>query len=360
LRSTETSPTTASSPTVERRNHKAPLRVAVVGCGAIAQSFHLPALASTLDVADHLIVVDRDLARAEAAKERFRARRAAADHREALSDAGAAIVAVPQEFHAEVVRDCLRAGIPVLCEKPLAATLEDATALVDAADAAGTVLAVNNTRRFYPAVRAARDWIRSGRPGRIKRIEIIEGTCFNWPLASGSTFGRGGTGKGVLQDVGAHALDMVCWWLGERPRVTGYLDDAMGGSEAVARVEFAGNGYTGVVHLSWLSKLSNTFRVEGERETVEGGILAWDAIRIIPAGGLARKQRLRPEVRSFAQVNAHVMANFLEAVRGDGPPAVPAREVLPSIAMIEECYRRRRRFPMPWHDVVREVFDVVA
>jgi len=329
-----------------------PLRIAVVGCGAIARSFHLPALASIRGVADHLTVVDRDPGRVAAAEREFRASRAATDHRDVIHEADGAIVAVPQEFHAEVAMDFLRAGVPVLCEKPLATTLEHASALVAAADAGGTVLAVNNTRRFYPAVRAAREWIQSGRLGPIRRVEIHEGASFNWPLAGGSTFGRGGTGKGVLQDVGAHALDMVCWWLGERPRITRYLDDAMGGSEAVARVEFAGDGYAGVVHLSWLSRLPNAFRLEGQQGTVEGGILAWDAIR------LSRRLRLRPEVRSFPQVKDHVIANFLGAVRGECRPAVPGREVLPSIAMIEECYGRRERFPMPWLDIVRETSDV--
>ncbi len=335
-----------------------PLRIAVVGCGAIARSFHLPALASIRGVADHLTVVDRDPGRVAAAQREFRASRAVTDHREVLHEADGAIVAVPQEFHAEVAMDFLRAGVPVLCEKPLATTLEHASALVAAADAGGTMLAVNNTRRFYPAVRAAREWIQSGRLGPIQRVEIHEGASFNWPLASGSTFGRGGTGKGVLQDVGAHALDMVCWWLGERPRITRYLDDAMGGSEAVARVEFAGDGYAGVVHLSWLSRLPNAFRLEGQQGTVEGGILAWDAIRLTAAGGRSRRLRLRPEVRSFPQVKDHVIANFLGAVRGECRPAVPGREVLPSIAMIEECYGRRERFPMPWLDIVRETSDV--
>ncbi|PYT13284.1 MAG: hypothetical protein DMF51_11250 [Acidobacteria bacterium] len=302
-----------------------PLRIAVVGCGAIARSFHLPALASIRGVADHLTVVDRDPGRVAAAEREFRASRAATDHRDVIHEADGAIVAVPQEFHAEVAMDFLRAGVPVLCEKPLATTLEHASALVAAADAGGTVLAVNNTRRFYPAVRAAREWIQSGRLGPIRRVEIHEGASFNWPLAGGSTFGRGGTGKGVLQDVGAHALDMVCWWLGERPRITRYLDDAMGGSEAVARVEFAGDGYAGVVHLSWLSRLPNAFRVEGQQGTVEGGILAWDAIRLTAAGGRSRRLRLRPEVRSFPQVKDHVIANFLGAVRGEGGSASPCR-----------------------------------
>lgn len=332
-----------------------PLRIAVVGCGAIARSFHLPALASLPGVADRLTVVDREPGRADAVLREFRANRAATDHREVVHEADAAIVAVPQEFHARVTLDFLRAGVPVLCEKPLATSLAEATSLVREAEATGTVLAVNNTRRVYPAARATCEWIRSGRAGRIRRIEAYEGDRFGWPLASGSTFGRGGTGKGVLQDVGAHTLDMICWWLGERPRITRYLDDAMGGSEAVARVEFAGDGYDGVVHLSWLNRLSNTFRVEGEEETLEGRIRAWDAIQLSGPGSRSRKLRLRPEVPSFAEVNSYVIRRFLGAVRGEGMPAVAGKDVLPSIGMIEECYGRRQRFAMPWLDTVAEV-----
>ena len=336
------------------------MRIAVVGCGAIARAFHLPALAASRRVAGELIVVDRDPGRVAAAQREFGAIRAATDHRQVLHDIDAAIVAVPQEFHAAVAMDFLRAGVPVLCEKPLATTLQQATALVAAAEAAGVVLAVNNTRRFSPAVRAAQQWVRSGRLGPIRRVEIYEGIPFNWPLASGSTFGRGGTGKGVLQDVGAHALDMICWWLGERPSITRYLDDARGGCEAVARVEFAGTGYTGVVHLSWLSRLANAFRVVGEGETLEGGIMAWDAIRLTDGGRRSRKVRLRPEIRSFAQVGDHVIADFLRALRGEGRPTVTGREVLSSIDMIEECYGRRQRFSMPWFDVVPEAFHVAV
>lgn len=332
------------------------MRIAVVGCGAIARSFHLPALAASPGIASGLMVVDRDRGRAEAAMREFGASRAATDHRQVLHDADAAIVAVPQEFHAPVAMDFLRAGVPVLCEKPLATTLAEACALVE--QAAGTVLAVNNTHRLYPAVRATWEWIRSGRSGGVRRVEVYEGVRLRWPLVSGSSFGRAGTGKGVLQDFGAHALDMICWWLGERPRITRYLDDAMGGSEAVARIEFAGDGYDGVVHLSWLSRLSNTFRLEGEKETVEGGIWAWDAIQVTGPGGRSRKVRLRPEVPSFSAVNAHVIRRFLAAVRGEGAPAVTAKDVLPSVAMIEECYGRRQRFAMPWHDTAREICDV--
>ena len=338
-----------------------PLRIAVVGCGAIARAFHLPALVSTPGVRDYLIVVDRDLTRAEAVRAQFSTRGAVADHRQVLNDVDGAIVAVPPEFHTDVVRDFLRAGVPVLCEKPLATTLEEASSLVHEAETAGAVLAVNNTHRLYPALRATWERIRSGRLGRVRRIEVYEGDrLVGWPLAGGTAFGRAGTGRGALQDVGAHALDVLCWWLGERPRITRYLDDALGGSEAVARVEFAGAGYDGVVHVTWLSKLSNTFRVAGEEETVEGELRAWDVIQVTGKDGRCKKVGLRPDVRSFSRVGAHVIATFLGAIRGECQPAVLARDVLPSIAMIEECYSRRERFPMPWHHTMDKAFDVVV
>lgn len=336
-------------------------RIVVVGCGAIATAFHLPALKAVPGVMERLTLADRDAGRVESARQAFGAQRAVTDHREVLADVDAAIVAVPQEFHADVAREFLQAGVSVLCEKPLATTLAEAAALVAAAEATGAVLAVNNTRRLYPSARAVREWIRSGRAGEIRKIEVYEGDCFGWPLASGTAFGRAGTRKGVLQDTGAHTLDMICWWLGERPRITCYLDDAMGGSEAEARVEFAGaaGGYVGTVHLSWLNRLSNAFRVEGEQETLEGRILAWDELRLT-AGGRARPMKLRPDVPSFAQLNAHLIASFLGAVRGEGSPAVAGRDVLDSIGMIEECYGRRQRFAMPWHDTAEEVRDVVS
>lgn len=336
------------------------LRIAVVGCGAIARSFHVPALVARREARDHLVLVDLDRSRAEALRDETGVGEVRTSHAEALEGLDGAIVAVPAEFHGEVTAALLRAGVPVLCEKPLAHSFQEASMLVEESHRTDTPLGVNNVRRFFPAIRAVREWIRSGRSGPLRRIEIYDGEPFEWPLASGSAFGRGGTGKGVLLDLGAHVLDMIYWWLGERPRITCYLDDSMGGSEAVARVEFEGSGYSGVVQVSWLSRLSNTFRVEAERETLTGEIRAWDRVTSIRPDGSERKVPLRPEIPSYRELKHHVIGAFLGALCEGKEMAVPGAEVLPSIEMIDECYSRRRRFPMPWHDVVEEVRNVVA
>ncbi len=336
------------------------LRIAVVGCGAIGHAFHVPALAAIPGVGERVVLVDSNLSRANALRQEFGSGAVCSDHREVIDDVDGAIVAVPPEHHASVAGDFLAAGIPVLCEKPLATSIADGAALVEVGRRSGALLGVNQVRRLFPAVRRAAEWIGSGSSGTVRRIEIHEGAPFDWPLTSGGTFGRDGCGRGVLQDLGAHALDMVCWWLGSRPAITRYMDDSMGGSESVARVEFEGEGVEGVVQMSWLSRLSNTFRIEGEDERLEGEIRAWDSLWVTKRGGRARKLGLEPAVSSYPRVKGRMIENFLDAIRGHGTLEVPAEEVLPSLDMIEECYRRRGRFPMPWHEAGKEVCDEVG
>jgi predicted dehydrogenase len=128
------------------------LRVAVVGVGHLGK--HHARILSTLQGVDLVAVVDKNPTRAEEI--------AAASRTAALTDASqldgrvdAVTLAVPTELHHEISLPFLRAGIPVLVEKPMARTLTEADAMIDAAGRAGVALAVGHTERFNPAVDAA-------------------------------------------------------------------------------------------------------------------------------------------------------------------------------------------------------------
>lgn len=326
-------------------------RIALVGCGAIARSFHLPALVRHPAIAEKLVLVDRVADRAAALGSEFGVDEVASDHRQTLDRVDGAIVAVPPEAHARIARDYLEAGVPVLCEKPLATSSEDARLLLELARKADVALAVNHTRRLFPALQKARQLVESGTLGELRRVEIHDGTPLDWPLASGSSFGIGGTGRGVLQDIGSHVLDTVCWWLGSRPSIRRYVDDSRGGSEAVARVEFELDGCAGVAHLSWLSKLSNDFRIRGEKAELHGETYDWTHVTLRnPARGRREKIRLRPDAPNFLAVRYRMVDNFIDVLRGSSTPLVPAADAVSSIEMIEECYRRREPLEMPWLD----------
>jgi len=238
--------------------------LALIGCGAIAERFHAPAFRREPRLLDGLILVDPDPKRAEAVAGAAGGGVIARSHRDVLDRVDGVIITAPHHLHASIARDCIEAGKPILCEKPLAGTFADARALVDLASARGVPLALNNTRRLFPTHREVARLIADGTLGAVRRIEFEDGDKFDWPLASPALFGVRGGGRGILLDIGAHVVDLVCWWLGGLPEVTRYEDDAMGGTEAWVGVHLARGAATADIRLSWLGKLKNGFVVAGE------------------------------------------------------------------------------------------------
>src|SRR6185436_11960506 len=161
-----------------------------------------------------------------------------------------------------------------------------------AADAAGVTISVNNTRRLYPSTQLVREMIERGTFGAVTSIEFEEGAPFEWPAVGDGYFGTKAGGHGVLADVGAHVIDLVCWWLGGRPELVRYEDDSFGGTEAQCEVQLAQGSARAVVRLSWLSKLRNTYRVHlTSGHTIEHGIYDWHHPSVISPRG--RRSTLR-------------------------------------------------------------------
>jgi predicted dehydrogenase len=130
-----------------------PLRIAVIGVGALGK--HHARILSGLPGASLAAVVDIDRGRAEEIANAH-GTRALFDSRQLDGQVDAVTIAVPTEAHAAIALPFLEAGIPVLVEKPIARTIAEADAMVDAAVRRGAALAVGHTERFNPAVAAAR------------------------------------------------------------------------------------------------------------------------------------------------------------------------------------------------------------
>jgi len=204
--------------------------IAVIGCGAIADSFHLPALTRHAGGSLDLVLVDPDPSRREALAERHGVTKQASSHVEVLDRIDAAVVASPHHTHVPIARDLVAAGVAVLSEKPLGTTVEEVEDLRDLAVRSGVTVAVNQTRRFIPACRKIHEIVNSGSLGATLRIDAREGDRFDWPAATASMFGASAGGRGVVLDIGAHVLDLLTWWLGPDLEVIDYRDDSFGGS----------------------------------------------------------------------------------------------------------------------------------
>jgi predicted dehydrogenase len=146
-----------------------------------------------------------------------------ADYRTMLAETqpDVAVIVTPHPFHAPVAIDCFEAGCHVLVEKPMAAQLAEADAMIEAAARAGRRLAVVLQHRYRPEVRAAYDLIKDGRLGQIQHVSM-DVTCprptyyYNAAPWRGTWHGEGG---GVLLNQAPHYLDLLGHLLGRPQRV---------------------------------------------------------------------------------------------------------------------------------------------
>ena len=127
-----------------------PVKVGVIGIGNMG--WHHARVLSLLKDAELVGVADPDGDRGALAVEQFGCRWFA-DYNAMLSEVEAVCIAVPTLLHHPVGLACLRAGVHVLIEKPIAASQDEATALIEAATAAGCLLQVGHIERFNPAFR---------------------------------------------------------------------------------------------------------------------------------------------------------------------------------------------------------------
>ena len=181
----------------------APLRMLVVGAGHMGR-LHAGKIAALRDAEGSVTltgVADLDRARAEAAAREFGGS-ATTDFRTLLGAADAAIVAVPTVAHFEVVDAVLRAGLDVLVEKPIAASLDEAGALLARAREGARVLQVGHLEWFNAPLRALRTSIRRPRFVEVHRM---------------GPFPDRATDVDIVRDLMIHDIDIVQRLLGEEP-----------------------------------------------------------------------------------------------------------------------------------------------
>lgn len=320
------------------------MRLALVGCGAAAEYFHLPAIRSVLGDGD-IWLVDPDRNRARALARRR-------DHVSATHDAlpgevDLAIVAVPNDLHAPVAGDLLRAGVHVLCEKPLGRTATEAREVAAAAADSGAILAVGHFRRFFSSIHHARNALASGELGRPRTFVADEGFVFEWEAHSAYSLDRKRAGGGVLLDVGTHVLDQLRAIFGEL-EVRSYLDDAHGGIEADCVVELTSGETQGRLELSRTRALGSTLVVECEQGKVTAPLATDGPIEIARHDGSSAVLGEEKAGGGYAAAFEAQLRDVVAAIESSGAPAAGAADALAVAAIVDRCYAQRLPLPEPW------------
>ncbi|MCK4478394.1 Gfo/Idh/MocA family oxidoreductase [Candidatus Bathyarchaeota archaeon] len=159
--------------------------VAVIGCGYIATSNHLPILAGMISDARLVAVADVDKRRAEAAAKTYGAETWYTDYKELLENpqVKAVWICTPPFLHAQMVIDAAKAGKHVMCEIPMALTLEEADAMIEAAVSFNVLLMAGYHYNFAPAYVKAKELIEQGKIGKPVMAHSSLSFCFKqWAL----------------------------------------------------------------------------------------------------------------------------------------------------------------------------------
>lgn len=149
------------------------MKVAVIGCGNIANAAHIPAYMKN-EEAEIVYFCDILPDRAKAAVEKYGCGKAITDYHDILKDPEIEAVSVctPNNVHASIAIDCLRAGKHVLCEKPAARTYAEALEMQKVQHETGKILNIGVVNRFNDSVNLIKQYIDSGKLGDVFHVYI--------------------------------------------------------------------------------------------------------------------------------------------------------------------------------------------
>ncbi len=321
------------------------VRVAIIGCGAIAEMGHIPA-ARLVEKVHVAALVDTDRARAEELAGRFGVPKVVDSITKVADEMDAVILATPPHIRPVLAEQAFGAGLHVLCEKPLANSGAECKIILAAAKQAKRVLAVAHNNRFLPNRIQVHSLLQQKFLGTLFTVDVEQGGPWDWPTRTGYSVRRDLVPGGVLLNNGLHSLDTLFWWFGT-PLDFEYEDDALGGLESNVRIkmDFMG-GISCNFRLSRTCTLRNRIAIEGETGNLS--VPLFDQAQIsVTRNGQTATRKVAASNWDFVGVLAEQLQDFVLSIETMGMPRVTGAEGLRVIEFIEKCYAAKHQRPLP-------------
>lgn len=325
-----------------------PLRVAILGCGGIAQAY-LQALGRT-PALRLCAAVDSDPARAKAVADATGA--TAFPDLAGMFAAGVqpdvALVLTPPNTHEALATRLLESGVHVLCEKPLTTSTAAAERMLAAARQAGRLLTMGSKFRYTPDVARARQLLQEGTIGQVLMFENV--FCSRVDMTRRWNAQRSIAGGGVLIDNGSHAVDIARFLLGPIARVQAQFGKRVQPLEVedTARILFeAKNGAMGSIDLSWSlhKELPAYVSLHGSEGSIEVG---WRVSRFKRQGDKEWTVfgNGYDKISSFAAQ----LQDLANALHNGASPVINEIDALASVQVIDAAYHSASEHK--WHEIV--------
>jgi len=342
-------------------------KLLLIGCGAVSEVLYRPAFQHIKRTGNGKLVavMDTNLQRAKEYAAGFGAN--AYDNLDAAltnENLDAAVVATPHTLHAPITIQCLKSGLGVLCEKPLAITSDECQVMIDTATQVQKPLMVGLFRRYFPSTRAIKLLIDEEALGPVTSFEFLEGEKYDWPAKTTSFFSKNAAGGGVLIDAGVHLIDLLLWWLGDVSHAE-YSDDSMGGVEANCELKLTmDSGVTGRVRMSREHPFNNQYIIRCEkgdliykcdvansvfvRDHHTGRVKEYDLQKAQTIGGVLFPSGSGNLKFSFLECFCTQLDDFCMRVGDSKDVICNLDHAKKGIQLIEACYKNKKFMAMPW------------
>ena len=315
--------------------------VAVVGLGRVAHS-HIDGVLQLGNKGELTAVVDVDESRAKSAAERYNVPYyTSTSEAYAASEVDAVVICVPHDLHAQLAIEAMNAGNHVLVEKVMATSVEEGERMVQVAKTNEVNLMIGQSRRFFPALREARERINEiGTP-----LNLLYTFACHFDVDTAPPWWRSEkkTGGLVYPMLGSHSIDYTLWMLADRNPVAVFANGASnndtfeGDDDVTLVIEFD----DGTHATNFLSINNSPSKHRGIVIGSEGSI-SWDqhgdhsgdlvgvASTSLEING-EQVDRSEDEPHNFALQ----MREFIESIRQRREPEASGKEILIQLQIIE-------------------------
>jgi predicted dehydrogenase len=338
---------------------RAEIRVGLIGYGLAGAAFHAPLIATTPGMRLAMIVTSNP----------ERVRQARADHPSAkvVESAGQlwerageldlVVVASPNRTHVPLAREALSAGLPVVIDKPLAATADEGRALVEEARRAGLLLTVFHNRRWDGDFLTLRRLVAEGALGDVHRFESRFERWRPAPKPGWREQGDPAEAGGILYDLGSHLIDQALVLFGPATHVYAEVDRRRPGVQVDDDAFVALTHASGVRSHLWMSAVAGDhalrMRVLGSRgayvkhgmdvqeEALRTGVqpaAGWGEEREEAWGRLVTGDASEP-VRTDPGAYPAFYARVATALRDGGHPPVDPMDAVAGLEIIQAARR---------------------
>lgn len=330
--------------------------IALIGCGAAALKYYVPALIKHQKKFKKIYFVDVHLEQAKSIATLFDVYETANDYREIVDEVDGAIIAVPHQYHYEIAKFFLEHSKHVLCEKPLVEKPNEAEDIIKIAAKNNVHICVNNTRRMFPIFQKIKEIIDSHKDDLVEII-YVEANKFAWESKTNFYVNPQLGPKGVLLDLGSHVLDLVCWWLEGKPVLTNYEDDSFGGPESFSLINASFDKVNIRILLNRLVDIGNLIHIKFKDFSILANMSNWKQIVYVSSNGKEKSKSISTDFKKYSDMVNAIILNFFEVVYGSENPLIGAADVYNSIDWIDECYRNRKRAQFSWNETVESIID---